>query len=94
MAVGVALAALGAHLGLGWFVPPPLSYQPTLHLPTPQPHLWRHLLSPEILLQTVAVVVPMWLVGLVNNLANIESAAMVGDHYDTKALPNHTLTPP
>ena len=40
------------------------------------------------------MVVPMWLVGLVNNLANIESAAMVGDHYDTKALPNHTLTPP
>ena len=58
MAVGVALAALGAHLGLGWFVPPPLSYHPTLHLPTPQPHLWRHLLSPEILLQTVSLTLP------------------------------------
>ena len=58
MAVGVALAALGAHLGLGWFVPPPLSYRPTLHLPTPQPHLWRHLLSPEILLQTVSLTPP------------------------------------
>ena len=42
MAVGVALAALGAHLGLGWFVPPPLSYHPTLHLPTPQPLVDMH----------------------------------------------------
>ena len=54
-------------------MPPPLSYSLTLQLPVPQHHLWRHLLSPEMLLQTVAVVVPMWLVGLVNNLANIES---------------------
>lgn len=83
LGVGVALAAVGNSLGLSWFVPPPPHYAPRLQLPVLQRSCWGHLLSP-VFLQTTAVVVPMWLVGLVNNLANIESAKTVGDEFDAR----------
>ena len=35
--------------------------------------------------QCLSVVIPMWLVTLVNNLANIEAASAVGDHYSARA---------
>ena len=83
LGAGILLAAVGNALGLGWFVPPQLNYAPAFQLPSAQRGCWALLGSPAFL-QAIAVVVPMWLVGLVNNLANVESAAIVGDTYDAR----------
>ena len=32
----------------------------------------------------LSIVIPMWLVNMVNNLANVEAAAKVGEHYDQR----------
>ena len=85
VAVGWFLAVASGNLGYRWFSP--AADSPTMNLSLPaftfpmpraaflatfaDPAFWRHL----------SVVVPMWLVTLVNNLANIEAAAAVGDHY-------------
>ena len=86
VAVGWCISVISGELGYKWFSPAPLAldkFLPTIALPTPnfgflatfmQPSFW-HCLS---------VVVPMWLVTLVNNLANIEAAAAVGDHYSPR----------
>jgi AGZA family xanthine/uracil permease-like MFS transporter len=38
------------------------------------PGFWTHL----------SIVIPMWLVNMINNLANVEAASAVGEHYDQR----------
>ena len=94
VAAGWAIAVISGSLGYAWFSP--ASPEPTLPntdgtgaiVPPPTiafPHLQLTFLATFLQPQfwgCLSVVVPMWLVTLVNNLANIEAASAVGDHYD------------
>lgn len=82
--VGTFLAAASSGLGYEWFTPSPLHYSGELHLPTLQSSFVSTLLRPSFY-RHLSVIVPMLLVNLVNNLANIEAASAVGDNYDAQA---------
>lgn len=84
VSAGAAIAASSHWLGYQWFHPPELTGGGTLKLPLLQYDFWRTFLRPEFW-GCVSVVIPMWLVNLVNNLANIEAAAAVGDVYQPKS---------
>lgn len=86
VAVGWALAALSGEMGLQWFVPGGEglgSFAPELALPTFRVGFLRTFADGEFW-GCLSVVIPMWMVTLVNNLSNIQSAATVGDEYSPR----------
>lgn len=80
LVASASLAYGAAAYGLNWFTPPPLSYAPTPQLPLPT-FRWVGMLAEPQVWHSLSVVVPMWLVNLISNLANLEAASAVGDHY-------------
>lgn len=81
LATSAAISAGAAYLGYEWSEPrEALAYAPELALPQLQLRFVRVFARPEFW-HAISVVVPMWLVSLINNLANLESAAAVGDQY-------------
>ena len=84
VAVGWAIAMLSGHLGFTWFTPNNAAVDDTTSpdlgtggtadrfaLPVFDARFLGMFLEPEFW-QCLSVVIPMWLVNLVNNLANIE----------------------
>ena len=85
---GVTLLAAAASCGFDWSGAPPLPAEPprpmTLQLPKPQLRFMALLLQPQFY-RYISVIIPMLLVNLINNLANIEAASAVGDRYDGRS---------
>ena len=87
--IGWVLAHVSGELGYHWFMPAEVPAEPPSELPrvsTPAfvlPSVQHHFSarSSSLLLAVPSVVIPMWLITLVNNLANIEAASAVGDDY-------------
>ena len=87
VAVAVVIANVASRLGYAWFMPPVQlsAWAPSWRLPQFHFYGWIEALTAPGFGRYISVIVPMWLVNLVNNLANLESAATVGDAYDARA---------
>ena len=80
LATSAVLAYGAAAWGLKWFTPPLYTFSAALELPRPSLRWIGKLSSPRVW-HSMSVVIPMWLVNLINNLANLEAASSIGDHY-------------
>lgn len=56
----------------------------SLHFPQPALGFLNNLYEPSFY-RYISVIIPMLLVNLINNLANVEAAAAVGDRYDAQS---------
>ncbi|KAL1528475.1 hypothetical protein AB1Y20_009819 [Prymnesium parvum] len=86
VATGCFLSAASSWLGYDWAesVAIPFHHTSALHLPLPQLDFLSVLFEPAFYGYT-SIILPMLLVNLINNLANIEAASVVGDRYDAQS---------
>ncbi|KAL1519450.1 hypothetical protein AB1Y20_022972 [Prymnesium parvum] len=86
VAIGCFLATASTWLGFDWSGHPAQSTlrATSVRMPWPKVDFFSILLEPTFYGYT-SVIVPMLLVNLVNNLANIEAASAVGDRYEARS---------
>ncbi|KAL3914522.1 MAG: hypothetical protein SGPRY_007594, partial [Prymnesium sp.] len=86
VATGCFLSFFSGWLGYDWsdevHVPPVQAT--SLHFPQPALGFLNNLYEPSFY-RYISVIIPMLLVNLINNLANVEAAAAVGDRYDAQS---------